>query len=68
MKNLKLFVWEDVCCDYTAGIMFALAESPAEARIELLKECDYIDSEDLAKEPEEWDMNVPRASVTWGGG
>jgi hypothetical protein len=31
-KNLKLYVWEDVLCDWTCGIAFALASSEAEAR------------------------------------
>ena len=32
MKNLKLFVWEDVLSDYTSGVMFALAKDVEQAR------------------------------------
>ena len=28
---LKLFVWDDVFCDYTCGVAFALAETKEEA-------------------------------------
>lgn len=38
MKHkLKLYVWEDVLCDYTSGVMFALAESVEDARQQILK-------------------------------
>jgi hypothetical protein len=30
-KKLKLYVWEEVLCDYTCGIAFALAETKEEA-------------------------------------
>lgn len=29
---LKLYVWENVLCDYWAGVAFALAHSPDEAK------------------------------------
>jgi len=32
MKDLKLFIWEDVLSDHTSGIAFALAENVEEAR------------------------------------
>ena len=32
MKELKLYVWENVLCDYTNGIMFAYAKNIDEAR------------------------------------
>ena len=32
MMELKLFLWEDVLCDYTCGVCFALAENVDEAR------------------------------------
>lgn len=31
-RNLKLFVWTEVDCDWTCGIAFALAETAEEAR------------------------------------
>jgi len=30
--QLKLYVWEDVLCDYSCGVMFALAYDEDEAR------------------------------------
>jgi hypothetical protein len=35
-KNLYLFVWQNVLCDHSAGVMFALAHDANEAR-ELLR-------------------------------
>lgn len=32
MRDLKLFVWENVLTDYTSGRAFALAENVEEAR------------------------------------
>jgi hypothetical protein len=31
-KNLKMFVWEDIFCDYTSGMACALAHDVEEAR------------------------------------
>ena len=31
-KDLKLYVWQEVFCDYTCGIAFALAHDEEEAR------------------------------------
>ena len=64
---MKLYVWQDVLYDYTPGIMFAIASSAEEARSLLLKECDYIPKEDLAKAPEELPLNTPCAYYVWGG-
>lgn len=36
-SNLKLFVWENVLVDHTAGIMFALAENVEEAKKAILE-------------------------------
>ena len=36
-QNLKLFVWEGVLEDYTAGITFALARTATEAKQLLIK-------------------------------
>ena len=63
---LKLFVWEDVLTAYSSGIMVALAENVDQARSLLLKECDYIPSEDLAKEPKI--VTKLSAFLVWGGG
>ena len=40
-KNLKLFVWEGVLCDYTCGMICVLASSEQEA-FDLLYEKDSI--------------------------
>ena len=64
---MKLYVWQNVLYDYTPGIMFAIASSVEEARSLLLKECDYIPEEDLAKAPEELSLNTPCAYYLWGG-
>lgn len=36
-EQLRLYVWENVLCDYSCGIMFALAHGVDEARREVLK-------------------------------
>lgn len=72
MRGLKLYVWEDVLCDYTLGVMFALAYSPADARARL-KEVGHryyhpggqMDV-DLQGEPKEYDQ--PFAYLQFGGG
>lgn len=63
-KELKLYVWEGVLCDYTDGIMFALAESVEEARQAILESADgwafpgsRIDA-DLRIEPKEYSSKV----------
>ena len=63
--KLKLFVWEDVLYDWSAGVMFALAETVKEARELILKECHYVVKEDLAKEPKV--VTEKEAFVIWGG-
>ena len=64
-KQLKLYVWEDVLTDYTPGIMFALAESPEEARELIREKCDYV-GEELEQEPECYE--TPVGFAVWGGG
>lgn len=52
---LKLYVWEDVLCDYTYGIMFALAHNPEEAKELIIKKASNIDNvvRDLYNVPQE---------------
>ena len=64
-KRLRLFVWEDVLCDYTPGMMVALAHSADEARTLLVARTWYIPKEDLDKEPDVYDD--PVAFDCWGG-
>jgi len=64
-KKLKLYVWEGVLTDYTDGIMIAYATDAKHARELLLKECDWMPDEDLAKEPRE--ITSAEGIVLWGG-
>lgn len=66
MNDLKLYVWEGVLTDYSDGIMFALADSEANAREMILAKCPYVVPEDLAKTPKL--VSNPEAFVVWGGG
>ena len=65
-KKLKLFVWENVLCDYTDGIMFALAPNVDTARKNLLKRYNYIPGGDLGQTPKIY--TKPVAHAVWGGG
>ena len=65
--KLKLYVWEGVLCDYTCGIMFALAHDAEEARGIILKEDAWSTARDgLANEPKVYDS--PKGFAVWGGG
>ena len=63
---LKLFVWEEVLRDYSAGVMFALAPDVETARKMLLKQCSFLPEADLQKEPQVY--TEPFALSVWGGG
>jgi hypothetical protein len=64
-KQLKLYVWHNVLCDYTCGVMFAMAYSVEQAR-ELIVESgiNVIDGE-LNQEPTVYD--APAGFAVWGG-
>ncbi len=64
-KKLRLYLWTEVLCDYTHGVMFALATSPEEARKLLLETCSYLPADELAREPQE--IESPFAYHLWGG-
>jgi len=65
--ELKLFVWEDTLCDYTSGIMFALAENVEEAKKLIIEKIGFEPSNgDLNLEPVVYDNKVGFA--VWGGG
>ena len=73
MKDLKLFVWENVLTDYTSGIAFALAENVEEARKIILDrfktEEGYISDTlkaDLLDKPKVTDSK--EGFYIWGGG
>ena len=63
MIELKLFVWEDVLCDYSCGVMFALAPDVETARKMILKE---INTDELDQDPIV--VTEPRGFYCWGGG
>ena len=68
-RGLKLYVWENVLCDYTCGVMFSLARSEEEAR-ELIQaavgyDSDYV-KQDLQQTPQVYDDLVGFA--VYGGG
>lgn len=65
---MKLFVWEGVLTDYTAGMIVAVAPTVNEARKAIKKEIDCIPDDDLNEEPEEVDMTKPAVFWVWGGG
>jgi hypothetical protein len=55
---MKLFVWEGVLRDYTAGIAFALAETSDDARKLIADSCgEYVLSE-LGQPPDVYDSPV----------
>ena len=45
-KNLKLYVWRDVLCDYSCGMIVAMAHDVTEARSVVISCC----AEEWAKE------------------
>jgi hypothetical protein len=49
-RRLKLFVWENVLCDYTAGMACALAKNSEEARKLVAEKMGYL-NRDIAAEP-----------------
>jgi hypothetical protein len=51
-KPLKLYVWEDVLCDYTCGMAVALAHNEDEARSLLVKATYDFNAGYFAKEPD----------------
>ena len=44
---MKLYVWDDVLCDYTSGIMFAIAESEEDAKKIIMKNYDFVSLSDF---------------------
>ena len=63
MQKLKLFVWKNVLCDYTCGVMFALAPDVETAR-QMLRE--HAIEDELKAEPSMY--TEPIAVAVWGGG
>lgn len=71
-KELKLFVWEEVLCNYTAGMMVALAPDVETAR-ELLRAQQakeyYYDEQRVEKDLQKAPLvcTTPVAFYIWGG-
>lgn len=71
MKNLKLYVWEDVLTDYTSGVIFALAENLTEAKRQVLKKTEKYSQDRIKKEMKYTKPKIvtdPEGFLIWGGG
>lgn len=64
---MKLYVWENVLCDWTCGIIFATANSVEEAREIVLKEQDLPSIREAINDEPAIYLN-PVAFINWGGG
>lgn len=69
---MKLYVWEDALCDYSAGAIFVIAPDLRTAR-RLAREGRSKTSDiwtDTAVRPQVFDLNKAqaRAWLIWGGG
>lgn len=68
-RGLKLYVWEDVLCDYTCGVIFALARDVREARrLAIAAGDDYGSAVADAVEAKPKVYTAPHAGFVWGGG
>ena len=65
---MHLYLWRDVLRDWTPGMAFAIAASPAEARGLLLATGEFWDAQGLAAEPEVHELDKPFAALCHGGG
>lgn len=65
---MKLYLWQDVLCDYTSGCAFAIAESKEEAILLVAGYSGYILDELLAGECEERELDQPFGFSRGGGG
>lgn len=68
--NMKLYVWEDVLCEWACGMAFAIAESKKQAIETLGKEGQYIADELNSIEPKVFklDRKTPISFYIHGGG
>jgi hypothetical protein len=64
-RRLKLFVWEDIFLDYSAGMACALAENSEEARKLIAEKMGWLHG-DLAQEPRV--IESPEGFYSYGGG
>ena len=68
MSKKKLYVWREVLCDYTCGIIFTFANSPEEARKKVLAvgELGEWNYEYINREPEIFGDD--EVEILYGGG
>lgn len=64
--KLKLYVWNDVFCDYTCGVGFALASSVEEARRLIYEGMGYQQG-DIERDPDVI-TDAPYGNGVFGGG
>jgi hypothetical protein len=64
-KKLKLYVWEEVLCDYTCGVIFALATDPEHARRLVMTESRLV-QRTVRTEPRE--VTEAEGFIIYGGG
>ena len=64
-RTLKLYVWEDVLCDWTCGIMFALAYDVRQARKLIREKRSGFSSKGLDLAPQV--IKAPKAFAISGG-
>ena len=69
---LKLFIWKEVLCDYTCGIIMAIAHDLEEARAVVIANqdewiCDWLTREIDRITPEVHDIAPISFYVTGGG-
>jgi hypothetical protein len=67
---MKLFIWKNVLCDYTSGVVFALAKDVEQARQIVLKNLDELPltgtvKQAMSEEPEVHEE--PYGFALWGG-
>ena len=65
-KKNKLFVWEDVMCDYTCGTAFALAPDVETAR-KMVIDDGASETEIKNVDPDVIETSQPYAHHVWGG-
>ena len=68
-KAKKLFIWKEVLCDYTCGVIFAMASTPDEARKKVLENVkDWERPSVVAAMAEEPEVHTTSYGFSvWGG-
>jgi len=64
-RTLKLYVWENVLCDWTCGIMFALAYDVKQARKLIRERRSDLSSKELDLAPQV--IKTPKGFAISGG-